>query len=370
MRVAVVGAGIVGASVAFRLAQGGARVCLIDRSEPVSGTTSSSFAWLNANNKTPRDYFKLNRVGMEEHFRLDVELGGDAPWLHQSGNLIWPSDEDLEKLERRVERLCSWGYAAEWRSASRVNAELEPHATFPEPDTPVALFPKEGWIDAPRLTNTLVGLARRNGAEIRFGTSVEAIETAAGRVQEVRLSDGGRVPADVVVNAAGPWADQVAAMVGRELPLAPRRGLLARVAVDGEPLRRLLHTPEINLRPDGQGHVLLHHTSVDEKLANGGSTEGLGHELLERARRVVPSLDTAKVEEVRVGTRPIPAGGYPCVGGVAGVSGYYEAVTHSGVTLGPLVGRLLAREILGGEVDPLLAPFRPDRFPSSRSACP
>jgi glycine/D-amino acid oxidase-like deaminating enzyme len=55
------------------------------------------------------------------------------------------------------------------------------------------------------------------------------------------------------------------------------------------------------------------------------------------------------------------------VGGLSGIPGYYEAVTHSGVTLGPLVGRLLAREILAGDVDPLIAPFRPDRFAQTRT---
>ena len=75
LRMAVIGAGIVGASVAFWLARSGqARVWVVDRSLPGSGATSASFAWVNANDKTPRDYFELNRVGLEEHFRLRDEL--------------------------------------------------------------------------------------------------------------------------------------------------------------------------------------------------------------------------------------------------------------------------------------------------------
>ncbi|MBD0356042.1 MAG: FAD-binding oxidoreductase [Rubrobacter sp.] len=90
--------------------------------------------------------------------------------------------------------------------------------------------------------------------------------------------------------------------------------------------------------------------------------DSLSRELLERARRVVPTLEGAKVEDVRVGVRPMPEDGLPCVGAVSELPGYYEAVTHSGVTLGPLLGRLLAREILGGEVDSLISLFRPARF--------
>ena len=80
---------------------------------------------------------------------------------------------------------------------------------------------------------------------------------------------------------------------------------------------------------------------------------------------MLPALEGAEVVEARFGMRPVPADGHSCVGALSRIPGYYEAVTHSGVTLGPLVGRLLAREILTGEVDPLIAPFRPDRFPST-----
>jgi glycine/D-amino acid oxidase-like deaminating enzyme len=215
-RIAVIGAGIVGAAVAFRLARSGeARVWIVDRSCPGSGTTSASFAWANANEKTPRDYFELNRAGLEEHFRLREELPDGAPWLHPGGNIEWEDDEaSLEDLERRVERLRSWGYAAQWCKASWVNEVLEPNVAFPSPNTPVAYFPDEVWVDAPRLANTLAELARQQGAETCFNTAVEEIETSDGHVAALRLGGGERLPVDAVVNAAGPEADRVAAMLG------------------------------------------------------------------------------------------------------------------------------------------------------------
>ena len=94
LKVAVIGAGIVGSSVAHRLSEGGAEVFLIDGAEPGSGTTSTSFAWVNANNKLPRDYFELNVAGMDEHERLRDEIGGD--WLYTTGNLIWAAAEEQE----------------------------------------------------------------------------------------------------------------------------------------------------------------------------------------------------------------------------------------------------------------------------------
>src|SRR3712207_7540933 len=120
------------------------------------------FAWINANNKLPRDYFDLNVAGMGEHERLRDEIGGD--WLYSTGNLIWAADEEQENLEKRVERLRSWSYAAEMLPASTVSRELEPEAKFPDPDLQIAHFPEESWTDAPALTRTLVEAAVRNSA--------------------------------------------------------------------------------------------------------------------------------------------------------------------------------------------------------------
>ena len=180
----------------------------------------------------------------------------------------------------------------------------------------------------------------------------------------LRLKNGDAIRADAVVNATGARAASVAEMVGRELPLDVFPGLLVRVAVSGQPLHHLMHTPRINVRPDGPGYILLHHDSVDERLTGdfGGAEDPLCGELLKRAQSLLPALERAEAVEARFGMRPVPTDGHSCVGALSAIPGYYEAVTHSGVTLGPLLGRLLSREILTGEVDPLIAPFRPDRF--------
>ena len=198
---------------------------------------------------------------------------------------------ERENLEKRVERLRSWSYAAEMLPASTVNERLEPRVVFPDPETRVAHFPKESWVDAPALTRTLVQAIGRNGASTLFGSVVRDIEVGVGGAT-VSLENGETVHADAVVNATGAGAAPVAGMVGRELPLDVFPGLLVRVAVPGEPLSHLLHTPHINLRPDGPGYVLLHHDSIDEKLTDdfAGAEDPLCVELLQRARRVLPAL--------------------------------------------------------------------------------
>jgi glycine/D-amino acid oxidase-like deaminating enzyme len=364
MRVIVIGAGMVGTSTTFRLAQAGADVMVIDRSEPGSGTTSNSFAWVNANQKTPRKYFELNVAGMKEHDRLDEDLGG-APWIHRTGNLVWTGDPvRYDDLHRRMERLQSWGYNAKWITGGDVNRDLEPHIVLSGPTMRVAWFPDESWLDGPEFVRTVLDRAVQEGASVRSGQEVTGIAPGPGDIT-VSLSDGQQLTADAVVNSAGPSADKIAALVGRTLPLAPTRGLLVRVKVERGQLSRIIHGPDVNMRPDGDGYALLHHDSIDTLIGDQESIpldDPLCRELCKRARRLLPSINASNVSETRVGIRPYPADNVSCIGNVPGVPGYYEAVTHSGVTLGPLLGRLVTEEIMTGTIDPLIQPFRAERF--------
>src|SRR5438270_9837908 len=100
--VIVVGAGSVGANVAYRLAQRGAAVTVVEAIAPGGGTSGASFAWTNSFNKTPREYHDLNVAGMEEHAVLAKELGGGG-WLHQDGALAWADTAaDRARLDRAV----------------------------------------------------------------------------------------------------------------------------------------------------------------------------------------------------------------------------------------------------------------------------
>jgi glycine/D-amino acid oxidase-like deaminating enzyme len=94
----------------------------------------------------------------------------------------------------------------------------------------------------------------------------------------------------------------------------------------------------------------------------GGGEAAVAQDLLDRAQAVLPVVRGARIEGVRLGWRPMPADGLSAVGPVSGLAGYYLAFTHSGVTLGPVLGRMVCDEILTGQPRPELAPFRPDRL--------
>lgn len=359
-RIVVVGAGVAGSSLTFRLAQAGQAVTLIDRAEPSWGTTGSSFAWTNANTKTPEDYFALNVAGMQAWRDLRDELGA-APWLGEGGNLAWVTGEDdAAKLEARVARLRSWGYPAEWLSRDDA-AALEPNLRLEDEVEQAAYFPTESWIDGPAFARAMTDEARQHGAETRFASQVVAVERDGGRVSGVRLADGERIDADLVINCAGPGADVVARMAGRDLPLAPTRGLIVRASHAADQVGRVVHAPSVHLRPDGD-LLMLHHGDADAGIERGDPPAGWAAELLRRAVEYLPALEAARVSRWSIGTRPIPADGRTSAGLVSSTPGYAEVVTHSAITLGPLLATLVTRQIVAGQTDLLLAPFSPDRF--------
>lgn len=97
MRIAVIGVGIMGISLALRLQRlENMQVTLVDREEPGSRTIGASFAWVNANRKLPWAYFELNVAGMKEHDELERELE-DSGWLHRSGNLEFAVEEEATR---------------------------------------------------------------------------------------------------------------------------------------------------------------------------------------------------------------------------------------------------------------------------------
>src|ERR1700730_7066615 len=146
IKVIVIGAGVMGASTAYRLAQAGAVVTVLEATRIGGGTSGISFAWPNANKNPPKAYHDLNVAGMKAYAALADEFGA-TPWWHGGGSLEWEAEPDRTAQRNNVEQLRSWGYAAEWFTPRQVQ-ELEPDvdpATIGDP--PVAFFPEEGLLD-------------------------------------------------------------------------------------------------------------------------------------------------------------------------------------------------------------------------------
>jgi glycine/D-amino acid oxidase-like deaminating enzyme len=357
MRVVIIGAGVVGTSVAFRLAEHVTRTILVEEDRPGAGTTGTSFAWLNARHKPPRAYHDLNVAGMAAHAALRAELGA-AAWWHGGGAMSWPVDQtDVSRLRR-------WGYAVEEISREAVLAREPGLAVAALGNGPFAYFPDEGWLDAVVYTGAMLMRAETLGTEFRHGR-VEDLIVEEGRVAGVRLADGSSILADAVVNCAGAGANSVVKDKALHLPLKPTPGLLVVTPPVATGLSRVLHTPGVNVRPDGAGRLMLHADDTDAGLGEAttpADSAAAAALLMDRARSLLPAIGNAAAESARIGVRPIPADGLTAVGPVPGLPGYHVAVTHSAVTLAAHLGRMMAACVTTGELPPALAPFAAARF--------
>ena len=357
--VLVVGAGCVGANVAHRLAERGAAVTVLEASAPGTGTSGASFAWTNSFGKTPRGYHDLNVASMDEHAGLAKELGGG--WLHQEGALAWEdAPAGRARLAQAVERLAGWGYAIE-RISPRQARELEPDLRIGPDVESVVWTPGEGYVEAVPFIGALLAEAARRGARVLAGQRVTAVLREGARVRGVTTERGDRFEAGCVVDCAGVAADEIARLAGVALPLGRVPGRLIYTAPVATTLRRPVHAPGCHFRPDGGGRVLLAEGAHDQTWAERGEPWPAERSLAAVAAHL-PALAGARIEATRVGVRPMPRDERPLVGALPGLDGFYVVVSHSGVTLGPLWGRVAAAEILDGSLDPRLGPYRPARF--------
>lgn len=369
-RVVVVGAGLIGAATAEALTRRNARVTVLDRGQAAAGTTTYGMGLVNASARVKTShpaYLELSVAAMGAHDRIARDLA-PSRWLHRSGHLVWVGERDAEDLRGRVELLADYGYPAGVISPAEARA-LEPALRVPD-GAVVALLPGEFWIEGPPLVRRLLQAATGRGAELREQTAVEGLtRDAEGRVTGVELAGGEQLPADAVVNAAGPDAEALARAAGSPLNLRPAPALVVFLET-GEgavPVSRPVHTPTVAVRPHGGGQLWVQSDATDTALLDpDADATALTRELLAALGEAVRVAET--VGEAAGGhthataRRPMPADELPSIGGLPATPGYHEAVTHSGATLAPLVGELLAEEIITGRAAPALAPFRPERF--------
>jgi glycine/D-amino acid oxidase-like deaminating enzyme len=217
---------------------------------------------------------------------------------------------------------------------------------------------------------------------VEFPCEVEGLDLRWGRLQGVQTNKG-KFEAEILVIACGVDTPRVASMAGLEVPLIHSPGLLAHT----RPLPRLLETiivaPGAHFRQTRGGKIVIgeeagppsdetheHLSSGPQAFPDEATSEIHVEPVLTQAGRFLPALETAEIERVDMGWRPLPKDGYPIVGFTDGCPDIYLAVMHSGVTLGALMGRLAMLEILDGVGVDMLSPYRLSRFRSGGGASP
>jgi sarcosine oxidase subunit beta len=352
--VVVVGGGVVGASAAYHLAAAGAgRVLLLERADRLAaGSTGACAGGFRAQFSSEVNIrLSLASVPMITGFTREHGLALDVV---QHGYLFLVRDESrwgdfvaANELQR------SLGVEAELVSAERA-AELVPGIEV-EGVVGAAYGPNDGIADPSGLTQGYATLARRAGAEIRLGVEVSSIAVNDGTVRGVVTAEGA-VDAPVVVNAAGPWAGQLARTAGVELPLEPvPRHVLVTGWFPGVPERRTLVIDAATgfyFHREGTGVLMGMGSPNEQPSFDTTPDEGfVADELLPMAIRVFPPLEEATIEHSWVGLYEMTPDRHPIIGEAPGTSGLYLANGFSGHGFqhAPVVGMLLAEVILEGE---------------------
>ena len=363
--VIIVGAGVIGLSIAYELLCRGTRVTLVDQGDP-----GKEASWAAAGVLAPQGALPVNRAYLDlcisslDLFadwssRLLEETGIDVEYRTEAGLQVAFDDAESEELDERYRHQVDLGLPVERLSGEEVRA-LEPMLS---PETRCGLlFERMHQVENRRLVQALVAAVRSRGGAFRIGDPVVDLIVRRNRAAGV-VVPGERIGAERVVVAAGAWSGLLKWIPGSPPPVQPVRGQM--VCVDGRgvpPLGRVIYGLEQYLVPRRDGRVLMGAT-VEKTGFDASVTAGGVSDVIREGLRMAPGLAEAPVVESWAGLRPMSKDGKPILG-PAGLERLVLATGHfrNGILLAPITGRLIAHHLEHGAVSAAMAPFLPDRF--------
>lgn len=362
----IIGAGIFGVSTATQLARRGVKVTIINDGPPANGASGRSLSWLNSARMRSEEYHRLRMAGIDRYRTLSAKLP-DVDWLRFEGGLTWDADDAGNEIDAAYRREISLAYDAlhvQGSDVARVIPGIDGRAITPQG----AIFnPGEGWVDLPILIDYLLKEFRALGGILITDQSAASPLVEGSRAIGAVTASGKRFEADATLIATGPavprMASEIGEPIGDETPIA----LLIQTKPLDHPLRAVLNTPRVAIRPAPNGTFSLDADWAAEEVevrADGSfavQAETL-QGLLDEASKVMEGNPVLEVASYGAGPKPIPGDGEPVLGELQGVPGCFVAFSHSGATLGLIVGELMAYEMATGARHPMLATFRPERF--------
>lgn len=365
--VVVIGGGAIGLAIAWRAAQRGHSVCVLERGELGAGTSHVAAGMLAPVTEADAGELALLELGLRSARawpafadELAAASGAD-PGLRCCGALVVARDADeAAALERELALRLELGLDVERLLASAAR-RLEPALA---PTLRLALdVPGDHAADPRLLVPALAEAARRAGAQLRTGAAVKAIRSGGGRVTGVELAGGELVEAGEVVVAAGAWSGAIAGIPeSARIPLRPVKGQIMRLRDPHGPglLERIVRFEGGYLVPRGDGRYVLGAT-MEERGFDTTVTAGGLYELLRDAGELVPGIHELVVEETAAGLRPATPDNAPVLGRPADLDRLVWATGHhrNGILLAAVTGDIVAG-ILDGDTAP--AAFAPGRF--------
>jgi len=371
--VVVIGAGAIGLAVAWRAAQSGLRVIVLERDAAGGGASRVAAGMLAPIAEATPGEEPLLELGLRSALAYGdfvselaaasgAEGDGAGVGYTRCGTLLVARDADeAAALERELELRRRFGLAVTRLRASQAR-RLEPGLA---PSLRLAVeVADDHAIDPRALTRALVAAIPRAGGEVREHTEVAAVDCAGDRVSGVRLADGSLVEAERVVVAAGAWSTQLAGIPpAARVLVRPVKGQILRLHDPAGPglLTRVIRMGGSYITPRGDGRYVIGATS-EERGFDTTVTAGAAFELLRDASELVPGISELVLDELSAGLRPGTPDNLPLIGAGA-LDGLLWATGHrrGGILLAPITAELIVRELRGEERDPLAVAFSPER---------
>ena len=360
--VVIIGAGIIGLSLAISLRKQGLRVLVIERGEPGQEASSAAAGMLVGSGtelppvlqalatESARMYPEFAHE-IEDESGLKVDLREQGTILISANSAFPLGAEKLstEKLSTIEPNLASTNLD------STIGERVRP--TLHNQNGSQISYLSERSVDPRALVTAAIQAARHRGVDISSGSEVQALLISGDRASGVQ-TDKTSYSADTVVNCAGAWAGCVAP---QQFPVRPVKGQMLAL-VGGPKLQHVIRGDEVYLVPRRDGRLVIGSTLEDAGYNKRTDVDTI-QRLLQAARELVPSLANARIHEDWAGLRPGTPDHLPILGETS-IPGYFVASGHyrDGILLAPITAQVMTELILGNATSHDLSAFSPSRF--------
>lgn len=367
--VIIIGGGIIGCSIALRLAQARLKVWVLDRGEPGAEATSAAAGMIAPQGEIsePNEFFELCAASRDLYagFVAEIEdLSGIKVGYRRDGTLLVAvGDEEKNGLDRIFAGQTAKGLALEKLSAG----DVHDHVKGLSPNITCGLYVAgDHWVDNEQLARALVSACRRQGVKFSSGSRVTRINACNGSVESVEAGPNSETSqpklfAGQYVLSAGCWSRELMGQLGKSLPVNPCRGqMLEFEALDELPMP--VRTGHHYIVPRSGRRILAGTTAEYAGFNKEVTAEGI-RSIIGGVLRFAPLLGDLRFRRAWAGLRPDTADHLPVLGrgeleNLAFATGHFR----NGILLAPVTAQLISEVILKGSVSRSIEPYLPSRF--------